>query len=259
MRGKILGAGVISADDGNRYKFEEKAIQNLENQEIDKLVNADVDFVINDGKADEIFILNTPKQSTTLTEKIGNDDVQGVKTKMFIGLGLRLGAAIPYIGLLLSIASFVFQFLGLSSAKKLSNSQTIVKNFTISYIVGFVASIVTTIGLAGVGISAMMSQNCSYSASFGRYCRDSGLSGSVLLLLVVVVIVCAVASIIFMHKYFKELSVITEQSSFMTVFWLYAIGTATAIIFIGVIFFIIGIILEFVAWSKVDKIKETSN
>ncbi len=255
MRGKILSAGVISADDGNRYKFEEQAIQNLENREINNLVNADVDFVINDGKADEIFILNTPKQTVTLTDKIGSDDVQGVKTKMFIGLGLRLGAVIPYIGFILSIASFVFQFMGLGSAKKLSNSTTLLKNFTISYIVGFIASIVTTVGLAGIGISSMMSQNCRYSPMFagGKYCESSGLSGGVVFI-IILVIALAIASILFMHKYFKELSVLTEQSSFMTVFWLYTIGTITAIVLIGAIFLIIGIILEFVAWSKVEKI-----
>ncbi|WP_096030360.1 MULTISPECIES: hypothetical protein [Campylobacter] len=56
MKGKILGAGAISGEDGNRYYYDEDAIKNL--NENSKIEGLEVDFDIKDGKAVEIYIIS---------------------------------------------------------------------------------------------------------------------------------------------------------------------------------------------------------
>ncbi|WP_096019931.1 hypothetical protein [Campylobacter lanienae] len=56
MKGKILGAGAISGEDGNRYYYDEDAIKNL--NENSKIEGLEVDFDIKDGKAVEIYIVS---------------------------------------------------------------------------------------------------------------------------------------------------------------------------------------------------------
>lgn len=57
MKGKILGVGVISGDDGNRYSFELSDIANLKKRSLDSLSGCEVDFQIQDDKAKNIFII----------------------------------------------------------------------------------------------------------------------------------------------------------------------------------------------------------
>ena len=55
MKGKILGAGAISGEDGVRYYHDEKELKNL--KEGQKLEGCEVDFDIKDGKAVGIYII----------------------------------------------------------------------------------------------------------------------------------------------------------------------------------------------------------
>lgn len=62
MKGRILGAGAISGDDGNRYYYDEGELKNVkEGQNIDGL---EVDFDLVNGKAVQIFIINKPSFSS---------------------------------------------------------------------------------------------------------------------------------------------------------------------------------------------------
>lgn len=54
MKGKILGAGAISGEDGVRYYYDEKELKNL--KEGQKLEGCEVDFDIKDGKAVGVYI-----------------------------------------------------------------------------------------------------------------------------------------------------------------------------------------------------------
>lgn len=49
MKGKVLGLGVISGDDGNRYEFDVAEVQNLNNANPQTLVGKQVDFIPNGG------------------------------------------------------------------------------------------------------------------------------------------------------------------------------------------------------------------
>lgn len=55
MKGKILGAGAISGEDGVRYYYEEKELKNL--KEGQKFEGCEVDFDIKDGKAVGVYIV----------------------------------------------------------------------------------------------------------------------------------------------------------------------------------------------------------
>lgn len=57
MRGKVLGIGLISGDDGNRYSFEPSDISNLGKRTLEGLTGCEVDFQVNEGKANNIFIV----------------------------------------------------------------------------------------------------------------------------------------------------------------------------------------------------------
>ncbi len=256
MKGTILTTGIISGEDGNRYNFVADNVQNLDGKEIQDIVNAEVDFVIKDEKAVEIFITNTQKQNTTLTNKVISNDVSAVKTKMFIGLGLRLGTVIPAIGVILTLAGLVFQFIAVSSANKLASSKTLLKNFTISFIIAFISGIVSTFGITGVLMASLFGSSRSFNA-YGGYSQPS-IDWGMIIFLALIVIALAIVSIIFMKKYYAELSIITEQQSFTTVFYLYAIGMLTTVILIGGILIFIAFILELMAWSNVEKINKST-
>lgn len=57
MKGRILGAGAISGDDGQRYYYDESELKNV--QEGQRLENAIVDFDIKDGKAVGVYIIKS--------------------------------------------------------------------------------------------------------------------------------------------------------------------------------------------------------
>lgn len=46
MNGKILGKGVIRADDGRRYSFNTSEVKNAQGINIDDLIGSEVDFEI---------------------------------------------------------------------------------------------------------------------------------------------------------------------------------------------------------------------
>lgn len=54
MKGKILGAGAISGEDGKRYYYDESELKNTKSGQ--KLDGCEVDFDIKNNKAVEIYI-----------------------------------------------------------------------------------------------------------------------------------------------------------------------------------------------------------
>ena len=56
MKGKILGAGAISGEDGVRYYYDEQELKNF--KEGQKIEGCEVDFDIKDGKAVGVYIVN---------------------------------------------------------------------------------------------------------------------------------------------------------------------------------------------------------
>ncbi len=69
MKGKILGAGAISAEDGGRYYYNEGEIKNLKDGQ--RLEGCEVDFDIKDGKAVMIYITKGSGFSVNLGGGLG--------------------------------------------------------------------------------------------------------------------------------------------------------------------------------------------
>ena len=146
MTGKILGNGFISGSDGNRYHFTSNEIVNLEGRDIDKLSGAEVDFIVKDGNASEIFItkgagLNIDTQNiqqnlSAIGSKLASSDLMGVKIKVFIAIGLLF---IAYFlenkaSIALGIISGVFLIWASFIIKNLSNSKSIFLNTILIYV-----------------------------------------------------------------------------------------------------------------------------
>lgn len=140
MKGKILGHGIISGDDGLRYHFQTSDIVNLENKDPNKLSGSEVDFVANDGNASEIFLtkstgLNIDTQNISqnllaIRSKITSVDLAGAKTNIFIAVSafffayfLGNNASIP-----IAIVGAIFMLWSSFIVKQVSDSKDIFKN-----------------------------------------------------------------------------------------------------------------------------------
>ena len=155
MKGKILGYGVISGDDGLRYHFQPSDIVNLENKDPNKLSGAEVDFVANNGNASEIFItksvgLNIDTQNITqnlssVGSKLTSFDLTGAKINIFIAVFafflayfLENKASVPIV-----IVGAIFMLWSSFIVKEISNSKIIFKS-TILIVVFAVLTVYAT-------------------------------------------------------------------------------------------------------------------
>ncbi|EEO25872.1 hypothetical protein [Helicobacter winghamensis] len=83
MRGKVLGIGMISGDDGNRYNFEPSDIANLGKRTLDSLIGCEVDFQIQENKASSIFII---KRNGSIDDVVnGNNGIVALLITFFFG------------------------------------------------------------------------------------------------------------------------------------------------------------------------------
>ena len=93
MKGKILGIGMISGDDGNRYNFEISDIANLNNRNPDSLAGCEVDFEINEKAAKNIFITGGGINVANLQGQFMASDTQGIRFKFLLAMGLYFGGS----------------------------------------------------------------------------------------------------------------------------------------------------------------------
>ncbi|MBR2149602.1 MAG: 2-amino-4-hydroxy-6-hydroxymethyldihydropteridine pyrophosphokinase [Campylobacter sp.] len=143
MKGKILGYGVISGDDGNRYNFEVSDIVNLDNRDPNKLSGVEVDFEAEEKSAKAIFITHTTPSVNldNLKNQMMNNDAAGIRFKFLLSIGILLGAEliflIPFIGLVLGTLLFIgglaLYIVAILALKKESQSTTLLRNLLISF------------------------------------------------------------------------------------------------------------------------------
>lgn len=247
MQGKILGAGTISAEDGNRYKFEETDIQNLDDITIEQITGLSVDFIIEDSKAKEVFILNNEpvsKATTTTTSNIVvSDELKDIKTKVFIGMGLRIFGFIPMIGWLLRIAGFIVHLLAIMSLQNMTKSTTLVKNFAIGLGISLVTMFINLFFMSGVLMDSM------YRIINGYQPRLDNIAFPL-----IVIFILGMVSLLFWHPYYKELEAISGRKTFMYVFYCMAVGALIPIV--GGFFMIIALFLEIYAWVEMKEVQK---
>ena len=247
MQGKILADGLIGGNDGNRYTYTASDLKNAQGKSINAIIGSEVDFEGKDGKASEIYIT---KQAFDLQHRLFDGDLQSVKFKVYAAAGCCLLALIPFVGILLTI---VLLFLVVVSVKKGSQSTTLLKNFILSIIIPFVGgiiiAIVTAISMAGNAFALYKTGEIGVmNAVFG---------GIGIIVGIIVILSCWV----FMYRYYKELSYITNDKLFFYAFVCRLIGSFLSIIpfinFIGGLFLLADLVVEAIAWFRVKEIRKS--
>lgn len=254
MKGKILGAGAISGEDGVRYYYDDDEIKNLKNGQ--KIDGCEVDFDIKDGKAVSIYITKT--SFNVDTQKLFSNDLASIKLKAYITIGLFVLAGffaiIPFINVVLTplfaIAVIVLLFLVVLGLHRASQSTTLLKNWLISFGVYILGGIFIGISFVIGGASmlgAMMGGAKAMFAGFGV--------GAILLFVLGFLIM--LSSWYFTYLYYKEVAHITNEPFFMYYFWCALIGSATTFIFIGGLILIAAAVLWIMAWVKAQELRKS--
>lgn len=248
MKGKILGAGIISGDDGNRYYYEDGEIKNLKDGT--KLDGCEVDFDIREGKAVEIFITKSSFDSAALKGQFLSEDVSGIRFKFLLALGLEFAAAligiIPFIGWflggILGICGLISFVLALLALNKQAQSKTLVRNLILAIAISFVSS---AIGL-------------SFSATLIFALIGGGFYGASVIgyIGLAIFILGNFAAFYFAILFNRELAYVTKQKFILWGAYLYIVGAVTSLIFIGFIIAFAAYVLQLIGYFKISEIQK---
>lgn len=243
MNGKILGNGAISGNDGKRYHFEPSDIKNLDGRDISQLSGQEVDFVAQDGKASEIFIIQSAGlniNTQNIRQIFSSNNLTTVKTLVFISIALNI---LGNFSLHAQIHLGFFHFLIITSLgvgiyadyliKNIANSNTILINSIIAAICLILAN----------------------NIFIGEYNT----------LAMIFVLICFE----FTRRYYNELALLTSQWLFKLRVYIYGAWTLFYIIylyhdteiinnFISVISYT-GLTVSVIAWIKTQKIENKAN
>ena len=225
MKGIVLAHEVISAQDGHRYSFTQEDVKSQ-----DKIkIGDEVDFVANDGRANEIYVIS----------KILNNKISNIRTLALVGVCLPILSFIPYVGFVFSIAGFICLLIAILKLANLVNSPTLKRNYilcAISSVVGVVLTLVSTF----LGISSSIQATNSDGFTFSP----------------TVIILLALGAIIFIYSLYtmflayKELSQISGDKFFLYHAILFIIGIATMIVLVNYALLIVATILHIIAWYR---------
>ncbi|WP_297810602.1 hypothetical protein [uncultured Helicobacter sp.] len=240
MLGRILSENIISGNDGHRYNFEVSEIRNLEGRAVQSIIENEVDFEIQEDKAVNIYLIK--KQFSLSKESLLAEDIPSIKMKAFLMYGCYVLSGIPIIGQILGIIGFVLNILIVIALKKISGSQTLLKNF----VIGMIAMVFSMVSIIFSIVGGLLLASYTDNASFGIF-------GIVFSL--VVLLVCAYYG----YLYHKELAQITNQPFFLYSFYLTMVGLATSFFYIGFLFLIGAIVLQVLAWIKFEEVKKSPN
>ena len=250
MQGKILADGLISGNDGIRYTYTASDLKNAQGKSLNAIIGSEVDFEGKDGKASDIYIT---KQAFDIQHRLFDGDLQSVKFKVYAAAACYLLMFIPLIGFLFLILAIVLQFLVIMSVNKGSQSTSLLKNYLISIVIPFVGGIIIA-----VSVSLSVGGNIfSLYSSGGNIGSMNYVFGALGVFGVIVGIIVALSWWVFMYRYYKELSYITNDRLFFYAFVCRIIGYLTSIIFIGVLFLLADVVLEVIAWFRVKEIRKS--
>lgn len=255
MKGKILGLGVISGDDGKRYSFELSDISNLGERNPQNLAGCEVDFEAGeDGKAKGIFITGGSFNANLgeLQGKLMATDTKGIRFKFLLSLGLVIGgsmiSAIPLLGWVIGpicmVAGFVFLILAVIGASRASESKTLLKNFILSVVIAVVSCVIAF----AIGGTALLSAAGGYDAGGGVAAIVAGL----------IFFVGLIAAFVFQLLYTRELAFVTDQKILLWAMYVNILGALTSLIFIGYVLVLAALIMQIIGFMKFQKIRKRS-
>lgn len=258
MKGKILGLGVISGDDGKRYSFEVSNIKNLKDRNPESLENCEVDFETVEGMAKEIFIIqsNNSIDIGNIKNKIIAGDVQGIRLKLLVAIGLSVTGAIlgliPVVGwffkFLFGVIALTLWIMAVLALKRASNSQTLLRNFLISLFIGIVSFVIAI--FSGAALMAVM-----YSGG------DVGVG---LIVAIIILVAGVIGALVFGFFFIREFSFIIQQKYILWSFYISIVATIIAAIpFVGwviaILMYIGAIVLEVLAFLHFNAIRKRTD
>ncbi|MDY4829667.1 MAG: hypothetical protein SO164_02455 [Campylobacter sp.] len=238
MQGKILSPQLISGDDGKRYEYDKNDVVNLGNRDLALLTGSQVEFLSFDKRvAKSIYII------------LSADRISPARTMALWGIGLIFFIFIPYIGLIIAIASFVLYSMAIYSVSKAVASKSLFKNYIGAVIIGFFGFIVFSMPVIIISL-----------ASGWRVSID----GTVLFAAMFPLLI----ALIYVYRIHTELARLSGSSLFLWAFWIYAVNVllcfayfifvvfASIFIFLGYAGFIVALVLLFIAWWRFGKLEK---
>lgn len=242
MKGSILTKGVISADDGNRYSYE---IADFKDERTPQ--NGDeVDFIIEDGKAKEIYIVKQKFSNMSMINT--GTDVGKVRMMAMIGIGLMIIGALPILFFLKVIGS-ILMFIAVYKFSEISQSKTLFKNYLISGVISGIGFLIMFVGgltaLAGAGLGELGHDDYSGVTTGG---------GAT----VVIGVLLIIAGLYWGLKAYKELALSSGNQFFLYAFYCYIAAAVTVYFGIGMLIYVAGYILEIIAWNQLKDIKKVN-
>ena len=217
MKGKILGLGAISGDDGNRYTFEISDVSNLEGRSVENLTGCEVDFEVSENMAKNIFITGGSINMANIQGQLMANDTQSIRFKFLLAIGLDVGGSIIYmipllgwlLGPIMWIAGFVLFVLAVLGTSRVSESKSLFKNFVIFFL-AFLA-LMTFVFISTFTLlvsSSSLASSALVMFMRGSYVNALSLTGIVLMLIAFITFVVVM---VFALKFARELAFVTRQ------------------------------------------------
>lgn len=246
MKGKILDINLIVGSDEKRYSFEASDIANAKEQSVQNLIGSEVDFEAVENTAKAIYI--TKSSSFNVNAIFENNDLNSIKLKAYIAMGCAVLGLLPVVGYVFEIISFVLMILVVIGINKSSGSKTLLRNFIIYALIVFFGGIIIEFStaasfMAGLGLAAFGSA----AGAFGSF----GFA-------VVVGLIILIAGLVYGYFFYKELSVVTNESFFLYAFIAIAIGEVLIVPVLGALIVVVGYVLEIIAWIRFKEIRKVA-
>jgi len=223
MKGIVLAHEVISAQDGHRYSFTQEDVKSQDKIQI----GDEVDFVANNLKANEIYVIS---------KILNTRDKQHKNTSTCRSVLIYFG----FIGGVLYIPGFICLLIAILKLANLVNSPTLKRNYILSAICG-------VIGVVLILISAFLGM----SSSIGATNSNGGFTFSpIVIILLVLGVIISIYSLYKIFLTYKELSQISGDKFFLYYAIFFIIGIATMMVLVGYILLIVATILHIIAWYR---------
>lgn len=228
MKGTVLAHGVISAQNGHRYNFTQEDVKSQ-----DKIkIGDEVDFVANDGKANEIYVIN----------KILNSEINSIRTLALVGACLSI---FGFIGGVLYIPGFICLLIAILQLAKVVNSPTLKRNYILS-------SISSVVGVVLILVGTFLGM----SSSIGATSNDGFTFSPTVIILLALGAIIFIYSLYTMFLAYKELSQISGDKFFLYHAILFIIGIATMMVLVGYALLIVAAILHIMAWYRLKLVDD---
>ena len=247
MQGKILSPQLISGDDGKRYEYDKNDVINLDGKDLAMLTGSQVEFLSFDKRvAKSVYII---AENLNVSSILSADSISPARTMALWGIGLIFFIFIPYIGLIIAIASFVLYSMAIYSVNKAVASKSLFKNYIGAVIIGFFGFIVFSMPVIIISL-----------ASGWRVSIDATVLFAAMFPLLI--------ALIYVYRIHTELARLSGSSLFLWAFWIYAVNVllcfayfifvvfASIFIFLGYAGFIVALVLLFIAWWRFGKVEK---